>query len=58
MNKSPVLWKMLTLIGCLLLLLVPLSMLSTLITERSVWRDNVADKLSQSTSGRSACSGR
>ncbi|HBH63534.1 MAG TPA: cell envelope integrity protein CreD, partial [Erwinia persicina] len=51
MNKSPVLWKMLTLIGCLLLLLVPLSMLSTLITERSVWRDNVADKLSQSTSG-------
>jgi inner membrane protein len=42
---------MLTLIGCLLLLLVPLSMLSSLITERSAWRDSVADKLSQSTSG-------
>lgn len=51
MMKTPLFWKMLTLIGCLLLLLVPLSLLSSLITERSVWRDSVADKLSQSTSG-------
>lgn len=49
--KSPLFWKMLTLSGCLLLLLLPLSMLSSLIGERSTWRDSVAQRLSQSTSG-------
>ena len=51
MIKSPLFWKVLTLIGCLLLLLVPLQMLSSLIAERTAWRDDVALKLSQSTSG-------
>ncbi|PLV62923.1 cell envelope integrity protein CreD [Erwinia sp. B116] len=51
MIKSALFWKVLTLAGCLLLLLVPLSQLNSLIAERSAWRDTVADKLSQSTSG-------
>ncbi|MFG1173482.1 cell envelope integrity protein CreD [Erwiniaceae bacterium CAU 1747] len=51
MLKSALLWKVITLIGCLLLLLVPLSMLKSLISERANWRDSVAQTLSQSTSG-------
>ncbi|MBK0002559.1 cell envelope integrity protein CreD [Erwinia sp. S38] len=51
MLKSALFWKVITLIGCLLLLLVPLSMLNSLIAERASWRDSVAQTLSQSTSG-------
>lgn len=51
MLKSALFWKVITLIGCLLLLLVPLSMLNSLISERANWRDSVAQTLSQSTSG-------
>ncbi|ROR13247.1 cell envelope integrity protein CreD [Erwinia sp. JUb26] len=51
MLKSALFWKVITLIGCLLLLLVPLSMLNSLISERASWRDSVAQTLSQSTSG-------
>jgi len=51
MLKSALFWRMATLLGCLLLLLVPLSMLSSLIAERVSWRNEVAQTLSQSTSG-------
>lgn len=51
MLKSPLLIKMLVLTGSILLLLLPLSMLKGLITERSEYRDDVANSLEQSTSG-------
>ncbi|WES69196.1 cell envelope integrity protein CreD [Superficieibacter sp. HKU1] len=51
MLKSPVFIKMATLIGCMLLLLVPLIMLHNVITERANYRDDVEATLRQSTSG-------
>lgn len=51
MKKSPLFWKVSTLIGCILLLLVPLFMVSNLISERASYRDDVEDTLRQSTSG-------
>ncbi|WP_446029463.1 cell envelope integrity protein CreD [Lelliottia amnigena] len=51
MKKSPLFWKVITLIGCILLLLVPLFMVSNLISERASYRDDVEDTLRQSTSG-------
>lgn len=50
MLKSPLFWKVITLSGCMVLLLVPLSMLSSLVSERSLYRDSVEQQLSQSTS--------
>lgn len=51
MKKSPLFWKVSTLIGCILLLLVPLFMVTNLISERASYRDDVEDTLRQSTSG-------
>lgn len=51
MKKSPLFWKVSTLMGCILLLLVPLFMVSNLISERASYRDDVEDTLRQSTSG-------
>ncbi|WP_058912164.1 cell envelope integrity protein CreD [Entomohabitans teleogrylli] len=51
MLKSPLLLKMVALLGCMLLLLVPLSMLRGLINERADYRESVDQSLSQSTSG-------
>lgn len=51
MLKSTLFWKVMTLVGCMLLLLIPLSMLSSLIAERSSYRDDVEQSLRQSTSG-------
>lgn len=51
MMKSTLFWKVMTLVGCMLLLLIPLSMLSSLIAERSSYRDDVEQSLRQSTSG-------
>ncbi|MCS3603333.1 inner membrane protein [Buttiauxella sp. BIGb0471] len=51
MLKSALFWKVMTLLGCMLLLLIPLSMLSSLIDERSSYRDDVEQSLRQSTSG-------
>lgn len=58
MKKSPLFWKVSTLIGCILLLLVPLFMVSNLISERASYRDDVEDTLRQSTAGRSSLPGR
>lgn len=51
MFKSPLFWKVFTLIGCIVLLLVPLMMVSNLIKERSDYRDEVSDTLRQSSAG-------
>ncbi|MGK9172498.1 cell envelope integrity protein CreD [Yokenella regensburgei] len=51
MFKSPLFWKVFTLVGCIALLLVPLMMVSNLVKERSDYRDEVADVLRQSSAG-------
>lgn len=51
MFKSALFWKVMTLLGCMLLLLIPLRMLSSLIDERSSYRDDVEQSLRRSTSG-------
>ncbi|WP_437890583.1 cell envelope integrity protein CreD [Phytobacter sp. V91] len=52
MLKSPLGWKVVILVGCVVLLLVPLMMVSNLIKERSDYRDEVADTLRQSSAGK------
>ncbi len=49
--KSPLFWKISTLLGCILLLLVPLMMVGNLISERESYRNEVENTLRQSTSG-------
>jgi len=49
--KSPLFWKVTTLLGCILLLLVPLFMVGNLISERESYRNEVENTLRQSTSG-------
>jgi inner membrane protein len=51
MKKSPLFWKITTLIGCVLLLLVPLILVSNLTGERASYREEVESTLRQSTSG-------
>lgn len=51
MMKSPLFWKMFTLVGAVLLLMVPLMMVRQLIEERSDYRGQVEDAIRQSTSG-------
>ncbi|WP_312997036.1 cell envelope integrity protein CreD [Leclercia sp.] len=51
MMKSPLFWKVSTLLGCILLLLVPLFMVGNLISERESYRNEVENTLRQSTSG-------
>ncbi|WHP30681.1 cell envelope integrity protein CreD [Trabulsiella odontotermitis] len=51
MFKSPLFFKIATLIGCVGLLLVPLMMVSDLVAERASYRSLVEDSLRQSTSG-------
>ncbi|HIH9251233.1 TPA: cell envelope integrity protein CreD [Enterobacter ludwigii] len=51
MMKSPLFWKVSTLLGCILLLLIPLFMVSNLISERESYRNDVEHSLRQSTSG-------
>ncbi|WP_204356051.1 inner membrane CreD family protein, partial [Escherichia coli] len=45
MMKSPLFWKISTLLGCILLLLVPLFMVSNLIEERESYRNDVENTL-------------
>ena len=52
MMKSPLFWKVSTLLGCILLLLVPLFMVSNLISERESYRNDVENTLRQSWSAR------
>ncbi len=51
MMKSPLFWKVSTLLGCILLLLIPLFMVSNLVAERESYRNDVENTLRQSTSG-------
>ncbi|HHX3158239.1 TPA: cell envelope integrity protein CreD [Klebsiella pneumoniae] len=51
MLKSPLFWKITTLIGCIVLLSLPLMMVSELINERADYRSEVVDAIEQSTSG-------
>ena len=51
MLKSALFWKVMTLLGCMVVLLIPLSMLNSLINERSSYRDDVEQSLRQSASG-------
>ena len=49
--KSPLFWKISTLLGCILLLSVPLMMVRVLIAERADYRSDVVDAIERSTSG-------
>ncbi|AWG77199.1 TPA: cell envelope integrity protein CreD [Klebsiella pneumoniae] len=49
--KSPLFWKITTLIGCIVLLSLPLMMVRELINERTDYRSEVVDAIEQSTSG-------
>ncbi|HBX8772521.1 TPA: cell envelope integrity protein CreD [Klebsiella pneumoniae] len=49
--KSPLFWKINTLIGCIVLLSLPLMMVRELINERADYRSEVVDAIEQSTSG-------
>ncbi|PXK12411.1 cell envelope integrity protein CreD [Klebsiella variicola] len=49
--KSPLFWKITTLIGCVVLLSLPLMMVRELINERADYRSEVVDAIEQSTSG-------
>lgn len=51
MMKSPLFWKVSTLLGCILLLLIPLMLVGNLISERESYRNEVENTLRQSTSG-------
>lgn len=51
MLKSPLFWKVSTLIGCMVLLLIPLTLVSSLVNEREGYRSDVDAALRQSTSG-------
>ncbi|HBS7099511.1 cell envelope integrity protein CreD [Klebsiella pneumoniae] len=51
MLKSPLFWKITTLIGCIVLLPLPLMMVRELINERADYRSEVVDAIEQSTSG-------
>ncbi|HHU0692001.1 cell envelope integrity protein CreD [Citrobacter sp. Marseille-Q3906] len=51
MLKSPLFWKIVTLSGAMLLLLIPLTMVRQIIVERSDYRSAVEDAIRQSTSG-------
>lgn len=51
MLKSPLFWKITTLIGCIVLLSLPLMMVRELINERADYRSEVVDAIEHSTSG-------
>lgn len=57
MLKSPLFWKITTLIGCIVLLSLPLMMVRELINERADYRSEVVDAIEQSTSGSQKLSG-
>lgn len=51
MLKSPLFWKMSTLLGCILLLSIPQMIVRQLIVERADYRSEVIEALENSTSG-------
>ena len=58
MMKSVLFWKITTLLGLMVVMLIPIAQLMSVIDERSGYRQNVVGQVSESTSGRSACSAR
>lgn len=58
MKKSPLFWKVSTLIGCILLLLVPLFMVTNLISERASYRETWKIRYDKVPAGRSRSPGR
>lgn len=50
MLKSPLFWKMTTLFGAVLLLLIPRMLIRQVIVERADYRSDVEDVIRQSTS--------
>lgn len=58
MLKSPLFWKMSTLLGCILLLSIPLMIVRQLIDERADYRSDVIEALESSTSGAQKLAGR
>ena len=58
MLKSPLFWKIVTLGGAMVLLLIPLMMVRQVIVERADYRGEVEDSIRQSTSGRKKWWGR
>lgn len=51
MLKSSLFWKMTTLFGAVLLLLIPIMLIRQVIVERADYRSDVEDAIRQSTSG-------
>lgn len=51
MLKSPLFWKITTLFGAVLLLLIPIMLIRQVIVERADYRSDVEDAIRQSTSG-------
>ena len=51
MLKSPLFWKITTLIGCIVLLSLPLMMVRELFNDRADFRSEVVDAIEQTTSG-------
>lgn len=51
MLKSPLFWKMTSLFGAVLLLLIPIMLIRQVIVERADYRSDVEDAIRQSTSG-------
>lgn len=58
MLKSPLFWKMTTLFGAVLLLLIPIMLIRQVIVERADYRSDVEDAIRQSTAGRKNSLGR
>lgn len=55
MLKSPLLWKMITLGGAMILLLIPLMMVRHTIVERADYRSHVEAAIRQSTRPAKGC---
>lgn len=58
MLKSPLFWKITTLIGCIVLLSLPLMMVRELINERADYRSEVVDAIEQAPAVRKNSPGR
>lgn len=58
MLKSPLFWKMSTLLGCILLLSIPLMIVRQLIVERADYRSEVIEALKAVPADRRNWSGR
>lgn len=58
MLKSPLFWKMTTLFGAVLLLLIPIMLIRQVIVERADYRSDVEDAFAKVPAGRKNSLGR